>query len=265
MKFLEYFCLSVIVLHLLFHGCSLAQETKNNFLGANFGISNYHIRDDHASPLFFRGTGIAPSLQYLYKSETEQHAVKLSYLYGYLGSNNSNFNTDNWRAEVKYSYVHSITSITLFTKNVGLFLGVSASTFLSLSDYHFIDDQHLAIKSWYWNNSVNVEFLMECALRKSEFISLQLSLPVISNISRPDYSPSKNYSYATNTYIIDAFGEMEIFPKNIFLNAVLTYQKPIGESINLQIEYEFYYSLYNKPKEIAMYMNNIRAGLFFNL
>jgi len=265
MKFTRYFYLSTIGLCLLIPGYSFAQHEGKNFLGVNFGISNFHIRDDHASPLSFRGTGIAPSLQYLCKNETDRHAVKLSYLYGYLGSNNSNFNTDNWRAEVKYSYVHSISGLNIFHKGGKFFLGISASSFLSLSDYHFIDDLHLAIKSWYWHHSVNAELLMECALRKSEFVSLQLSVPMISNISRPNYSPSKNYSYTTNTYKVDVFGKTEIVPNNFFLNTVLTYQTPIGESINLQIEYEFYYSLYNEPKEIIMYMNNIRAGLFLNL
>lgn len=264
MKFIRSFYISLISLCLLLTGYSLGQHEGRNFLGVNFGISNFHIRDDHASPLFFRGTGIAPSLQYFYKSDTERHSVELSYLYGYLSSNNSNFNTDNWRGEIKYSYVHSISGLNIFNKGVEFFLGVSASSFLSLSDYHFIDDQHLAIKSWYWHHSVNAEILMECALRKSEFVSIQFSLPLISNISRPNYSPSKNYSYETNTYKVDVFGETEIVPNNLFLNTVLTYQTPVGENINLQFEYEFYYSLYSKPKEIAMYMNNIRAGLFFN-
>ncbi len=248
--FTKVFCLFILLL-----GKSVAQET--NSIGIYFGLTDFHLRDDHASPVFFRGIGITPSIQYLYKGESVIQSVELSYYYDYLGSININFNTDNWRGKVKYSYLHFITN---FNNQIKLFIGASISSFLSLSDYRYIDD-NLAIKSWYWNHSLNAELELIYSFNQKEYISAQFSLPTISNISRPKYSPSENYSYSTNSYKVNMFGEMVYFPNNFFISTILVYQKLISARFGLQIEYEFYYSLYNKPKEVAMYMNNISAGL----
>lgn len=50
--------LSLLLLLLLLYNSSFAQK-KNDQVGLSFGPSNFHITDEHTSPLIFRGTGIA--------------------------------------------------------------------------------------------------------------------------------------------------------------------------------------------------------------
>jgi len=250
----------VLYLFILLSCKSFAQE--GNYVGINFGLSDFHLKDDHASPLIFRGIGITPSIQFMYKGEAAIHSVELSYYYDYLGSINTNFNTNNWRGKVKYSYLHFIIDFIEPNNQLALFIGASLSSFLSLSDYRYIDD-NLAIESWYWNHSINVELELIYSFNPKEYITAQCGVPAISNISRPEYSPSNNYSYSSNRYIVTTFDKMMYFPDNFFINTILTYHTPISRMFSLQIEYEFFYSLYNKPKEVSMYMNNARAGLFW--
>lgn len=42
-------------------------------------------------------------------------------------------------------------------------------------------------------------------LKKVGFISAQLSLPLISNVSRPEFSNSGNYDYVTNRFVVNPF------------------------------------------------------------
>ncbi len=250
----------LLFLLILFFSNSFAQE--RNHIGIHFGLTDFHLKDDHASPLFFRGIGITPSIQFMYKGESAIHSFELSYYSDYLGSINSIFNTNNWRGKVKYSYLHYLTDLIKPDNQLELFIGASLSSFFSLSDYRYIND-NLAIKSWYWNHSLNIELALIYSFNQKEYISARLSSPVVSNISRPKYSPSENYSYSTNIYKVDLFDKMVFFPNNFFINTILAYHTPISQSFGLQIEYEFFYSLYNKPKEVSMYMNNVRAGLFW--
>ena len=259
MHLLKYNFTKILCLLFLLFGESFAQE--RNYAGINLGLSDFHLRDDHASPLFFRGIGFTPSIQFMYIGESTIHSVELQYIYDYLGSINENFNTNNYRGKVKYSFLHHINDFIISNNQLSLFIGASLSSFLSLSDYRYIDD-NLAIKSWYWNHSLNVEIELLYRFNQKKFISAQLSLPAISNISRPKYSPSENYSYSTNSYKVDVFGKMTFFPKNFFVASTLIYHTPISEVFVLHLEYEFFYSLYNKPKEVDMYMNNVLAGLF---
>ncbi len=138
----------------------------------------------------------------------------------------------------------------------------SVSSFFTISDYRYIDD-NLAIKSWYWNHSLNADLALIYSLDQEKYFSAKFSLPLISNISRPKYSPSENYSYSTNSYTVNVFGKMEYFPNNFFINIILTYHTPISDRFSLQLDYEYFYSLYDKSKEVDMFMNNFRAGLLW--
>lgn len=237
-----------------------AQEGNTNFLSLSFGASDFHIRDDHASPLFFRSIGIAPSIQYLHKTENEVHALECSYYYDYLSSDQPNFNTDNWRGSAKYTYARSVSEFSALGNSVNVYVGASVSSFLSLSQYRHNGD-NLAITSWYWHHSLNAELCITYTMQNNDFAALQVSIPVVGNIARPEYSPSKNYSYKENEYEIQGFGETVLFPVNMSVNVSLSYRVSLSETFSLLGSYEFFYAGYAKPKEVDMYMNNFRAGL----
>jgi hypothetical protein len=248
-------------------GISFAQDEDRSSLSASFGGSDFHIKDLHASPLLFSSIGIAPSLQYEHKSQEGRHYVEASYYSDYLGTTADDFTTNNHRARLRYSYVHSLMDIDLFSHRLELFLGGSVNSFLCHSNYYFSISNPPSvgrtIESWYWSSSLDLSFRAEYIVSSREFLSAHFYMPVISNVSRPAYSPGGNYNYTENDWKFKMFGETRIVPKNFSLNVLLMYQRPLIGSFNMQVSYEFYYSTYDEPAEIRMYMNNLRAGLAF--
>jgi hypothetical protein len=236
-----------------------AQTETGHNISLLFGISDFHLRDDHASPLFFSSTGINPSLRYIFNGLTFSHSVELSYFQDYLKSNVPNFNSDNWRGKIKYAYLISLTEWKISDQKLRLSAGPSVSSYLSLSDYRI--GEGLAIKSWYWHHSINLELKTMYIINDRNSWTARILFPLVSNISRPAYSPSEDYNYSTNQFKIKSVGKMVYFPANFFLNLILTWHTTISAGFGFQLDYEFFYSSYDKPKDVKMFMNNLRAGV----
>lgn len=242
-------------------------QTKGNFyLGCSFGGSDFHVKDERTSPMIFSGTGIAPSLQYFFRGDKSRQYAEVSYYHDYLGTIADNFHDMNNRGRVRYSYLHSVASFNFLRRQIDVFAGGSLNSFLCHSDYNFLlvaPGTGRTIESWQWSNSLDVSFQLEYSPSRREFISAQFFVPVVSNVSRPRYSPSGDYNYTENDWKFKMFGRTELFTDSFSLNALLAYQRPIAGSFNLELAYEFYYSFYGKPQDIGMYMNNVRAGLLY--
>jgi len=260
----KYFFISALI-SITICGYSLAQE-EHNHLGGSFGGSDFHIKDDHASPLIFSSIGIAPTLQYIHKGDEGRHYAEISYYYDYLWTSSDNFHNDNHRGRIRYSYLHSISEFKVINKDFELFLGGSIASFLCHSDYYHSwipPSVSRTIESWYWSNSLDLSAQLEYNATPREYFSIQFFIPIVSNISRPKYSSSGDYNYVDNDWKFKMFGETKFFPENFSMDFLFTYQRPVIWKFNLQLSYEFYYSFYNEPQNVNMYINNLRAGLFF--
>lgn len=237
-----------------------------NFIGVNFGGSDFHLKDEHASPLIFSSIGITPGLQYFYMGEVNRHYFEASYFSDRLTSISDNYFTDNRRGRFRYSYLHSITDFSLLNKRIDFFLGGSVCSFLSQSEYYYqwlSSTYSRAMESWYWCNSLDLSAQLEYRSSSREFFSLQFYIPVIGNVSRPKYSPSADYNYVENDWKFKMLDETGFFPEDLSLNTILTYQRSLYWNINFEINYEFYYSFYKEPQKVNMFMNNLRAGIFY--
>lgn len=261
------FLLSALLLLLSCSVISNAQQTERNFIGGSFGISGFNIKDEHSSPLIFGSIGIAPALQYYYKGETSLHQFEAAYFEDYLTSQADNFNANNKRGKVKYSYFYQVTDFSIFEKEIRFFLGGSLVTFLSHTEYYFYyapkNSNGKGSESWYWSNSADISMQLEYNPTERQSLSFQINIPVLSNISRPKYSPSGDYNYTENDWKFRMFGKTEFFPENFSVNSQIVYQAPLAGDFNYQLNYEFYYSFYNRPQDVKMYMNNLRAGVFY--
>ncbi len=243
---------------------SFAQTKSESYLGGSFGGSDFHLRDIHASELIFRGVGIAPALQFIHKGRMSAHYAEASFYSDNLSATNANFNTTNWRARARYSYLHAIPGIS--NDNVRIFLGGSLSSLFCASDYYFSLAGNFtgrAISSWYWSHSLDLSLMADYSPAYRESFFALLFFPVVSNVSRPQYSSSGDYSYTKNNWKMKAFGRTESFIKNFSVNAILLYQRPVLGDFNLQLSYGFSYSFYGTPQDINMYMNDFRAGIFY--
>jgi len=249
-----------------------AQHNYKNYLTGSFGGSDFHIKDQHASPLIFSSLGIAPSLQYIRKGNVSQHYIEVSYYNDYLGTSVNNFHTENQRIRIRYSYFHSISDFKLISRDLRLFLGGSLGTFVCHSDYyHFIkplNSNSRSNESWYWSNSLDISALLEYNPAIRESFSIMVFFPLVNSVTRPKFSPSGDLNYTDgDRKLIPPWpwknGETEFLTDNFSLNTIITYHRPLLWQFNFQITYEFYYSFYDKPDEVNMYMNNLRAGITF--
>ena len=245
--------------------CNSIQAQQSDLIGLSFGASNFHIVDEHTSPLIFKGTGIAPSIQYIHKGSRIDHMVDGSFYYDNLSTSASNFYTENFRGRFRYSLFYKPSFNEKAAKRFEFSVGVSVTSFYCKSDYYF--DLHSSrarsISSWYWSHSLDFTTMFNFNLSDRDFINFRVYIPVLSNISRPEYSSSGGYDYEKNEWIVETFGTTEFFPANFNVNAHIDYQHQISTHIRFQFGYEFYFATYNKPDQIGMYMNNFRLGMFY--
>jgi hypothetical protein len=110
------------------------QAQKSDLMGVNFGASNFHIVDEHSSSLFFRGTGIAPSIQYIHKGLKFDHFVDGSFYYNNLSTSASNFYTENFRGSLGYSLFYEPFYKEGDAKRFEFSLGGSLTSFYCKSD-----------------------------------------------------------------------------------------------------------------------------------
>ena len=247
--------------------CNSIQAQPSDLIGLSFGASNFHIVDEHTSPLIFRGTGIAPSIQYIHNGSVLDHFVDGSFYYDNLSTSASNFNTENFRGRFRYSLFWAPLFNETTAKRFEFSLGGSVTSFYCKSDYYFDmpSMQARSITSWYWSHSLDFSSRVNYNLSHKDFINFRIFIPLLSNVSRPEYSPSGGYDYEKNEWIIKTIGKTEFFPANFSANAYLEYQHQIFTNLCLQFGYEFYFAAYNKPDEVSMYMNNFRLGMFLIL
>ncbi|MGE5458321.1 MAG: hypothetical protein ACM3RX_08190 [Methanococcaceae archaeon] len=246
---------------------AFAQEGEKHFIGGSFGGSDFHLKDNHASLLIFSGMNTTPSFQYYYNGKIDRHYFEATYSFQPLTTLSDNFNTINDLFRLRYSYVHSLSNFKFLDREFVIYGGGSVSTLLSSSNYY--QDQQISIprvksiRSWYWSHSIDMSFQLVHNLYPRQFFSLQVYIPLISNVSRPQYSPSADLNYPELDWKMKMFGKTAFITDNFSLNSILAFQSPLYWKLNYQLSYEFYFSTYSKPKAVKMFQNSLRAGLFF--
>jgi hypothetical protein len=265
MKFLKY-GLIVFLQFLLLCNISYSQ-VKNDLFGVSFGASNFHITDEHTSPLIFRGTGITPSANWQHTAGRNSHYAEVSYFYDNLSSSSENFSTENFRGRFRYTFLHSSADSTALNRHLEFSFGGSATSFYCKSDYYF-DMRTVrarSIASWYWSHSIDLALQLNYIFAERNYLGLQIFSTLISNVSRPPFSPSGNYDYEKNEWIVKPLGKTVLFPKNFNVNTNMVYQLSVSSKLSIRLNWEFYYMKYTDPDDIGIYMNNFRAGIFYLL
>jgi len=244
-----------------------AQTYHGDFIGLHFGASNFHIMDGHSSPLIFQGTGIAPSIQYMHIGSEINHIIDGSFYYDNLFTSADNFNTENFRGRFRYSLFCSASHNETAARRFEFSFGGSVTSFYCKSDYYFDlpTIRARSISSWYWSHSLDFSTMFNLKLSDRDCIDFRVYIPLVSNISRPEFSSSGDYDYVENDWVIKTFGKTEFFPANFSVNAHMDYRHQLFRRIILQFGYEFYFVTYDQPDQISMYMNNFRLGMFIVL
>jgi hypothetical protein len=218
------------------------------------------VLDEHATFLIFRGTGIAPAIDYNRLSIEGRHYIRGVFYYDNLKSSSDNFKTEIRGGQFRYSYFKNI-----HTGNDFLSAGLSLSSLYLKTDYYFQTQVAWlkAIESWYWSHSIDVAAGLNKAWGKNN-LKFQVFIPVISNVSRPEYSSSGDYNYEKNDWEVKTFGKTVFLTKNTGINAQLNYSRNLSRNLHLNVEYEFYFFQSKYCELMRFYMDNFRLGLTYS-
>lgn len=256
--------LNLILLVLLSFQTAFAQ-TKNDLIGLSFGPGNFHITDEHSSHLIFRGTGIAPSINWQHIYVRNSHYAEGCFFYANLSSSADNFSTENFRGRFRYTFFHTTADSLTVKRRFVFYYGGSVTSFYCKSDYYF-DMRTIrarSIASWYLSHSLDLAFQLHYYLSGRDYFGFQINSTLISNVARPPFSSSGDYDYDENDWIIKPFGRTVFFPQNPSVNTNMFYQVPVSPRLNIRFNWEFYYMKYFEPDDIGIYMNNFKLGIYY--
>lgn len=244
-----------------------AQDGIKNSLGVSFGGSNFHVLDEHANQMIFRGTGIAPSLGFYHLNHKNIHIVAGKFYYNNLSSSSDNFRTIILAGNFRYCYLRMLLKSNLPGSQISLSAGVSFNSFFIKSHYEFYRPAlwATAIKSWYGSHSGDIAIRLNYLSRVNNRFEVLFFMPVISNVSRPAFSPSGDYNYETNDWDAKAFGKIMTVSENLAFNTYFSFNHNFSSRVGLKAEYEFYYTRCRKPDLLKFYMNNLRIGILYSL
>ena len=261
----RFFIISNIIVWVLLSTNALAQSGKSNNLGFSLGTSNPHLLDEHASPLIFRGFGFNTSVDYTRETDATRQQAEIAFFYTNTHATPENFETEFYRGKLQLTFVYKLTSKG--QNKFQLFTGPSLCSFLAKADYNYKyygDSYSRAITSWYISHSVDAVVWAEYTINNKNRLSCRLYFPLLSNVSRPQYSPAGDYNYDNNIWDVKYWGTTVFIPKNLKMNLKLNYDRNLSESLKFQAVYEFEYAKYDDPQTVKLYTNNLSIGFIFN-
>ena len=244
-----------------------AQDEGESSLGLSLGATGFHLLDEHAAYLIFRGTGITPSVLYSFTDGRDKHYADIMFTYSNLRTVSEVYKTPFLAGRLRYSCLRQVAEGNLFNHSLDLSAGLSVSSFFSKASYKFQMPGLWAngIKTWYGSHSADVSIQAGYNTGENSRVELLCYLPVISNVSRPAYSSSGDYNYEKNDWQIRPFGNTMFLTGNFGFNALLSWVHNPRNKMAFTISYEFNYNHCTKPDRVTLFSNSLRACIMFNL
>jgi hypothetical protein len=236
-------------------------SSKNN-IGFSFGLSDFHIRDEYASPLIYRAPGIGACFSYSRDEDKYKHIIELTGYYADLKPIYDEYYALDIRGGFRYNYIRRVFKTgrdNILTAGAGGGLYI----FLNYSSYraHTYPMAMLAnlVNAWYLAHSAEITLLLEYERARSDVFEFRIHLPFITSISRPAYSYVPGDNSGDD---FTPFGAIKPFWKNFTIQFRTYYRHRISRRFGIFAYYDFQYSAYDKPLDVRMYMNNFQAGTY---
>lgn len=237
-----------------------SQDTLlNKQLSAFLGLSDFHIRDEYASPLIYKNVTLTAGAEYHLRTQKNIHTFELRAYYGKLYIDLAKYDAENGRASFRYNYLHLISNFKIAKNKLSVYFGGGLITFLNMSKYNEYISNGVLEEPWLWIHSCEIA-LLTCYKFKPNKLTFQFNFSLISNVSRP------SYSYLPGTHQNEApkpFGKMAFFWQNPIIQVKTQYEFLVNRWLGLTARYDFLYSYYGEPRKIGMFMNNFQAGIIF--
>jgi hypothetical protein len=240
---------------------SRSKNIPKNFISISFGLSDFHVRDELASPLTYSGLGIASCLQYVRKCGESNHFFEFTAYYSNLKTNYETYYAPNLRLGFNYNYLHNLLSVKSKQNHFIINAGGGIFSFLSYSRYSAHIVPNIFMNRWIFTHSLEISSLFEYIFYSSNNFQVQLSFPVISNVSRPAYIDPPDNSGLTEP--VKIFGTTVFYSDNLILKLKIKYMHEFKEWFDIFAQFDFQYTSYDVPRRISMYMNNFLVGTYF--
>jgi len=250
----------------LLSNITAAQDGTKNSLAFKVGLGNLHILDEHATPVIFRGTGVAPSAEYVHDGRSGWHSLEGSFCFMNLSAASDNYKTEILAGHLRYGYFRPLFNGSSADNRPVFAAGASVSSHFMKYDYLILPATSWikGIESWYGSHSLELAAQARYGWGKGNKVRMLFYLPLLSNVSRPAYSSSGDYNYEKNDWDVKAFGKTMIIPKNLMFNAIFSYQRILKKNLGITAGYEFCFAQCRKPDLVRWYMNSFRAGIIYN-
>lgn len=232
-------------------------ETKapaEHRIGLGTGFFRYNIRDELASPLAYKGSGMPVEVSYFSIGRKNRHEISFSFIKSELssgqnftyGKHSVNFEEVNLR----YGYLRRLTR--LFGKTGNLFLGAQWCGFYSGRDFYYADDGIFeSFKDLFI--SLDLSILFELNVKNKAVFRGQFSCPVVALVGRPNYwGRSHPLSF-----------ELTSLPRLIRLKNLLSFEYPLSHHFDISIKYEFIYFSFPAPQKVKSGLDHLSLGIMY--
>src|SRR4030095_241515 len=108
------------------------KKKLKNLIGISIGLSDFHVREEMASPLTYWNNGITACLEYIRVGDNYKHQIELDGYYSKIKTVYEEYYAHNSRAGFRYSYLHKFLSLNTST-NLNLYAGGGGYSFINLS------------------------------------------------------------------------------------------------------------------------------------
>ncbi|MGA8263036.1 MAG: hypothetical protein WB779_01190 [Ignavibacteriaceae bacterium] len=241
-------------------------EAYNTF-GVSLGINDYHFRDEYLSPNNFSALMLTAALSCKINTEKFQHSIEAIYSIGHPASTIQPRDVTENIGYLAYSISGVIDKEYPAGNPLELSMGAGITTFVNNTDFNAVDTRYnysFFDRSWYWSHSLNLLLGVEYKLTEQRSISLWLTLPVFSLVSRPEnehYYNDNNMKVINNFFTAATQGKPEFLWSSVVLLFETEYSQPISSNLDIQATYRFSYSSSDRTLPLKMYMNNLLAGI----
>lgn len=238
-------------------------------IGFRIGFNDFHLRDEYLSTYIFSGRMLASGISYELQTERYTHVFDFGYAFGNLQSENQPRDVMEKSGNFSYSVYKIISNRQVSGRSLDLSLGTGISAFIANTDFIARDDRNSydwSEQSWYCSNSLNLHFRGGYNMNTGKRLFLQLSIPVISLVSRPENGHNlseRNTEVMRRFYKAEFQGKPEFFWQNLPVLCQMGFKQPLGKKWTLAVDYRFEYIHSVRPLPLKMYGNQLQVGLNF--
>lgn len=244
----------VIFLNIIFFNYAFAETSKlkKHHIGISLGLSFYKIKDEMASPLAYKGSGIPIQISYRYRGIKSRHNICLSYTKSKLSPKTSFYFgqhfMEHYHINLKYGYHRFFTS--LLKNKVKLFLGGIWNNNVSVREHFYYWDQSEIYGDAV--SSLDLSLLSEFKMSEKNRIIYQISIPIVAFVLRPGYS--RMFPLTTDLTSIHRF---------IRFKNQLSYERSLSPFFSIRFKYNFIYYQYPDPQKIKLGMDHFSVEILY--